>query len=143
MKLNITPMPNGQLAKVEMTNPDFFRLLGEQGIRNLISDHYNLLKKSNISNLFPQDEIAFEQAKLHSSDFFIQVLGGHPYFNENRGNPMLRKRHQPFKITADARITWLECYQEILPKLKIPENLIISFWNYLDSFSMMMVNTAN
>lgn len=132
---------DGQLPKVEMTAPEFLIYLKEEGVRQMISDHYDLLRVSAISNLFPQQDEAFEMAKKHSSDFFVQVLGGHPYFNESRGNPMLRKRHLPFTITAEGREVWLTCYRDVLLSLNIPENLIISFWNYINSFSMMMVNT--
>jgi hemoglobin len=69
------------------------------------------------------------------------IHGGHPYFNENRGKPMLAKRHAPFHITPEARIVWLNCYQQVLLKLNIPEEMKQSFWNYLNVFSFWMVNT--
>lgn len=141
MKLEITPLPELLPTKIDRAHPDFLSLMTEEGVRKMVNDHYNLLRKSSIAHLFPQSNEAFEQAKKHSADFFVQVLGGYPYYNENRGNPMLRKRHMPFTITADARIVWLECYRNVLSELKIPEQLIKSFWNYLDQFSMMMVNS--
>ena len=85
--------------------------------------------------------VALEIAKLKSSDFFIQICGGHPYFNENQGKPMLSKRHAPFKITAKGRVVWLSLYQQLLPKLNISEELIISYWNYLNIFSVWMINS--
>jgi hemoglobin len=117
--------------------------MGEQGIRKLINDHYNLIRKSTINHLFAQDDDEFEKAKLRSSDFFIQIMGGHPYFNENRGKPMLGQRHAPFKISPAARIVWLECFREVISYLQIEENLILSFWNYLNSLSMRFVNSDN
>jgi hemoglobin len=54
---------------------------------------------------------------------------------------MLAKRHSPFAITEEARIVWLQCYIEVLSKLELPEDLISSFWNYLNTFSFWMVNT--
>lgn len=141
MTLQIIDLQEFLPSKIDMTHPDFLLHMKEDGIRKMVNDHYDLLRESAISNLFPSSDEAFTAAKKHSADFFVQVLGGHPYYNENRGNPMLRKRHMPFKITAEARITWLECYKIILTELTIPEHLTQSFWNYLNQFSMVMVNS--
>jgi hemoglobin len=99
------------------------------------------MRKSSISDLFPQDASAFEAVKKHSADFFVQICGGPPYFNQNRGKPMLINRHAPFKITYRARLVWLDCYRDALAKLTIPDELILSFWNYINVFSIWMVNT--
>jgi hemoglobin len=106
-----------------------------------VSDHYDLLSQSEVKHLFPRIEEALDKAKQRSSDFFIQICGGHPYFNENRGKPVLAKRHAPFAINQRARVVWLQCYQQVLSKLDVPEEVIQSFWDYLNVFSMWMVNT--
>jgi hemoglobin len=116
-------------------------LLSESGIRKMVSDHYDLLSKSEIKHLFPRIEEALDKAKQRSSDFFIQICGGHPYFNENRGKPMLARRHAPFAINAEARIVWLNCYQQVLSTIEIQDDVKQSFWNYLNVFSFWMVNT--
>jgi hemoglobin len=141
MDLKITIEPFGKQPPVQLPDKDFLKHMTEQGIRKLISDHYNLLVKSGIKHMFPSDPQHLEAAKKHAADFFIQICGGYPYFNESRGAPMLRRRHRPFTITMRDRNVWLECYQQLLPKLDIPEDLIKSFWNYLDKFSLYMVNT--
>ena len=142
MQFNISQAQFGVRPSVTLPSPEFLKVVGEEGLRKIISDHYDLIKQSSIYNIFPQDEKEFEQAKINSSDFFIQICGGRKYFNENRGAPMMVARHQPFKITPKVRIVWLECYMEVLKKLDIDENLLKSFWNYLDIFSIWMINTA-
>ncbi|MFN8259071.1 MAG: globin [Bacteroidales bacterium] len=141
MELIISPMPDSTLPEVQLPDKRFLQLLGEPGIRKLISDHYNLLRISNIKSLFPTDDIGLEQAKKNSSDFFIQLMGGHPYFNENRGKPMLAQRHLAFRITPEARLVWLECFREALKTISIDDEILESFWNYLNLLSMRMVNT--
>jgi len=143
MNFAINQYEFGQRPAVTLPNPEFLNLLSESGIRQMVSDHYDLLSKSDAKHLFPRIEEALDKAKQRSSDFFIQICGGHPYFNENRGKPMLAKRHAPFAINNKARITWLQCYQEVLSKLDLPEEIIESFWNYLNVFSFWMVNTAD
>ena len=141
MKLEIAQTTFGTRPKVDLPNPDFLTELTESGMRKLISDQYDLLRKSTVAHLFPENDEDFEKAKLHSSDFFIQICGGHPHYQHNRGNPMLVRRHMPFKITPEARMVWLACYQQLLPRLQIEEELIMSFWNYLNYFSLWMVNS--
>ena len=141
MELHISPATKGMSPQVELPHPGFLKHLTEAGMRKLISDHYNLIKDSRIRELFPPSDQEFEEAKKRAADFFIQICGGPSYYNENRGNPMLRKRHAPFKITPEARVVWLDCYRQLLPHLNVPEEAILSFWKYLDVFSIWMINT--
>lgn len=142
MDFSITQYPFGHRPAVALPSPEFLEKMTEAGIRKMVSDHYDLLSQSEVSHLFPHIDEALEKAKQRSSDFFIQICGGRPYFNENRGKPMLAQRHARFAITPEARIVWLKCYQQVLSELDLSENLIQSFWNYLNVFSHWMVNTA-
>ena len=141
MDFTIRHFEFGQRPLVTLPSPEFLTLLTEEGIRKLVSDHYDLIKESTIASLFPPAGDPLEKAKLRSSDFFIQICGGHNYYEENRGKPMLIKRHAAREITAEARIVWLECYAQLLSKLSIPVKVVYSFWNYLNIFSWWMVNT--
>jgi len=137
----ITPYFPGFRPAVTLPTKQMFELLGEDGMRQMVSNHYDLLKESAIKDLFPKNPIALEKAKEHSADFFIQICGGPQHFNKNRGMPQLNRRHLPFKITAGGRETWLNCYKPVLQNLDLPTDVKLSFWNYLDVFSKWMVNS--
>lgn len=144
MQLEITQVMFGVRVPVTKPIPEFLLEMGEKGIRTLVSDHYDKLKVSDIKFLFPLDDQEFEEAKKHSSDFFIQICGGPAYFNTNRGAPQMVGRHAPFRITAEARQTWLELYKPLILDLEtqgITSTSLQSFWNYLDVFSSWMINT--
>jgi len=141
MDFSISHFEFGQRPPVTIPTPEFLEKLTEAGIRKMVSDHYDLLSQSEVKDLFPRIEEALDKAKQRSSDFFIQICGGHPYFNENRGKPMLARRHATFAITPQARIVWLKCYHQVLSKLELPDDVKQSFWNYLNVFSAWMVNT--
>lgn len=141
MNFEISTYYPGVRPSVTLPTKEMFVLLKEEGMRKMVSDHYDLLAQSEIKDLFPKNPIALEKAKEHSADFFIQICGGPMYFNKNRGKPMLNKRHLPHKITAEAREEWLNCYRVVLEKLNLPEEVLLSFWNYLDVFSKWMVNS--
>lgn len=140
LNLTITPAQPGEHLPVQKPSPGILSVLKEEGIRKLVNDHYDLLVNSKINHLFPVIPEQLELAKKHAADFFIQVMGGPPYFNLHRGQPAMTRRHAQFEITAEGRVEWLKCYQQLLPKLEMPEHLIQSYWNYLNNFSSWMVN---
>ena len=133
MQFTITQAQLGTRPPVVKPDPKVLQFLGEDGMRNLISSHYDLLRQSNIKGLFPLTDEGFEMAKKHSPD----------YFNQSRGAPMMAGRHAAFKITPEARLIWLESYIKVLEPLDMPDDLKLSFWNYLDIFSIWMMNTPN
>ena len=144
MDLEISHAQFGVRPPVNKPIPEFLLEVGEEGLRELISNHYDAIKQSDIYHLFPQDDKEFEQAKVNSADFFIQICGGPAYFNQHRGAPRMVGRHAPFAIDAKARKRWLELYKPLLEELKnqgITETSLKSFWNYLDIFSIWMINT--
>ena len=142
MDLKINSYKLGDRPQVTIPDPSFYNALGEDGIRKMVSRHYDLMRISSIKELFPIEDEEFEQAKLRSSDFMIQICGGPEYFNQHRGSPKLINRHAGFSINPEGRIVWLKCYRQALLELSLPENALISFWEYINVFSSWMVNTA-
>lgn len=55
--------------------------------------------------LYPPDDI--DGAKRRLSLFLAQYWGGPHTYMEERGHPMLRMRHMPFRIGATERDHWL------------------------------------
>lgn len=141
MDFQISKYTPGERPEVSLPSHEIYTILGDDGIRNLVKDHYDILAQSEIKDLFPRDAAGLERAVKNSSDFFIQICGGPMYFNKNRGRPMMYKRHLPHKITPDAREVWLDCYRQAIQKQNLPEDVALSFWNYVDIFSKWMVNT--
>lgn len=145
LDFSILPYTEGIDIPVTKPNPEFLQEIGEQGMRDLLDRFYMNLFESPIKEIFPKDREVMRNAGQISADFFIQICGGRPYFNQNRGAPQMRKRHAPFAITAEGRLHWLIAYQEALQpiiegKLSSEAN-IQSFWNYLNTFSQWMINT--
>lgn len=141
MDFQISKYTPGERPEVSLPSHEIYTFLGDEGIRNLVKDHYDLLAQSEIKELFPRDAAGLERAVKNSSDFFIQICGGPMYFNKNRGRPMMYKRHLPHKITPEARVVWLDCYRKAIEKQNLPEEIASSFWNYIEVFSKWMVNT--
>jgi len=52
MELKINTYPLGARPEVTKPHPDFINELGEDGIRTMVSRHYDLLRQSSINNYF-------------------------------------------------------------------------------------------
>jgi len=131
------------IPPIEKPNSDFLREVGEDGIRDLLTRLYIELDTSPIRGIFPpKDREGMLEASQVSADFFIQICGGPAYFNQNHGMPQMRGRHAPFAITAEARLHWLICFETALTPLEesVKVESLQSFWNYINVFSIMMIN---
>jgi hemoglobin len=147
MKLTITDGEIGVRPPVTKPHPGFLDEVGEARFKKLVYDHYELIEVSDIAFLFPiHDEDDFEDAKRHAFSFLIEEAGGPDYFTQERGKHQMVGRHAPFRIDEAGRRTWLELYIPLLEALVdegVTPEYIESFWNYLDIFSMWLVNTEN
>lgn len=147
MDFTITDIDAGSRPVIAKPHPGFLSQVGEERFRRLVDDHYENIRNSSISFMFPVDyEEDFAKVKKHAADFMIQICGGPDYFAQTRGDPRMLARHARFRITPNGRHVWLESFAELLPELEkegIAPDSIQSFWNYLDRFSMLMVNTPD
>ena len=73
--LEITDYKFGARPDVTIPDREFYKVLGEEGIRKLVTRHYELLRVSEISHLFPKDDELFEigMNKIHFLIVFINV----------------------------------------------------------------------
>jgi len=147
MKLKISQAQIDVRPPVAKPHPGFFHEVGEERFRKLVFDHYESIKTSDIAFLCPifdDDDVA--QAQRHAADFLIEISGGPDYFTQTRGEHQMVGRHAPFRIDENSRKVWLELYIPLLTELVdegISPEYIESFWNYLDIFSMWVVNTKS
>ena len=147
MKLAVTKGKIGVRPDIAKPHPGFFYEVGEERFRKLVFDHYDSIKTSDIKFLFPVfDDDDFAEAQKHAADFLIEISGGPDYFTQTRGEHQMVGRHAPFRIDEASRVSWLTLYIPLLEALVaegISEEYIQSFWDYLNVFSMWLVNTKS
>ena len=147
MKLTITEGTIGLRPPVTKPHPGFLHEVGKERFHTLVYAHYDLIEKSEIAFLFPVlDEEDFDEAKRHAFTFLLEISGGEALFSKERGDHQMVGRHAPFRIDERGRVVWLELYAGLLEALVdegITEEYIQSFWDYLDIFSMWLVNTES
>ncbi len=147
MSLNITPVVKGETVEFKNPAKEFYDAVGgKEGMEKLMYSFYDKIYESDIAHFFPQDEDEFEQVKIKNSKFFIQICGGPKvYEDEAKGmelNEYMVRLHDDFSINEKARVEWLGTMREALNELEgVDEELIQSFWDYLDSFSKLTVNS--
>jgi hemoglobin len=148
MDLPLTSVKKG--ASVHFKNPPeaFFDAIGgEEGMRELMYDFYDKIYESKIAHFFPQDEAEFDEVKKKNTKFFIQICGGPKvYEDESKGmelNEYMIRIHDDFSINENHRIEWLGTMREALADKAqhVDMALIEAFWDYLEKFSKLTVNT--
>ena len=129
-------------SKIAAPSREIYGLMGEAGITAMIEDFYRELEASALRPLFPADMAI---AARKSAAFFVGLLGGPPLYHQRYGNPMMRARHLPFRITPRARQEWLACFERVLERAPathgFPTQHLPGFRAFLRDFSLWMVNT--
>ena len=146
MSYEVTKVEKG--AEVHFTNPtaEFYEAIGrEEGMRKLMYDFYDIIYESDIAHFFPQDEDEFHKVKVKNTKFFIQICGGPKVYDSETGgmslNEFMIRLHDDFSITEKSRYEWLGCMEEALRKVDMEQRIKDNFWDYLEKFSKLTVNT--
>ncbi len=146
MSYEITKVVKGE--KVNFKNPakEFYKVLGFDGMQRLMYNFYDKIYESEIAHFFPQDEDEFNEIKIKNTKFFIQICGGPKvYEDEAKGielNEYMVRIHDDFSITEKSRYEWLGTIEEALRECdEVSQELKDDFWNYLENFSKLTVNT--
>ncbi len=94
--------------------------LGEPRIRGMVSAFYRRVRTDDvIGPLYPDQDWAGAEKRL--ADFLVYRFGGPPTYLEERGHPMLRARHLPFRIGVAERDRWLDLMGESMREAGVPE----------------------
>ncbi|VAY88241.1 putative globin [hydrothermal vent metagenome] len=138
----ITKGSMGDKPKITKPDPKFLEQLGEEKFWKMINHFYELVTSGDIAYFFPQDEKIIEMIKKRNGAYFIQMCGGDDTYIANGGTFDQVKVHQEFSISQKARIEWLGTWQEVLMVYQdnVDHKYIQSYWDWLDKFSIHMIN---
>jgi len=95
-------------------------------------------KHPDLIPIFPED---LTETARRQTLFLTQFLGGPPLFIEERGHPMLRRRHLPFEITPTRRDAWLACMDGAMEEVQIQEPYRTAIFERLTLTAGHMINT--
>ncbi|MGM8364375.1 globin [Virgibacillus sp. W0181] len=124
-----------------MTKPGtiFEAIGGYEPIDKIIDSLYKHIGNNpKLIPIFP-DDLAESARKQRL--FLVQFFGGPSIYNEERGHPMLRRRHMEFEVTPERKDAWLECMHKALEEAEIEEPYRSAIFERLVMTAQHMVNT--
>jgi hemoglobin len=146
MSYDVSKVVAGEDVKFKNPSAEFYEAVGgEDGMKNLMYDFYDIIYESDIAHFFPQDEDEFQEVKEKNTKFFIQICGGPKVYEGETGgmdlNEYMIRIHDDFSIYEKSRYEWLGCMEEALRKVDMEQRIKDDFWKYLERFSKLTVNT--
>lgn len=112
---------------------------GYEPIDRIIHSLYKHIgKHPDLIPIFPDD---LQESARKQRLFLIQFFGGPPVYLEDRGHPMLRRRHLEFEITPTRKKAWLSCMKKALEEAEIEEPYQTAIFERLSKVAEHMVNT--
>lgn len=112
---------------------------GHDAIEKIVNNFYNRVGKHPLLiPIFPED---LTETARKQTLFLTQFFGGPRLYEEERGHPMMRRRHLPFPITPKRKDAWLDCMAEALEEAKIEEPYRSIMFEKLTLTANHMMNT--
>lgn len=116
----------------------FVRLGGRAVVERVVEAFYRRVEADpELRPMFPAD---LEPGIRRQQLFLEQWLGGAPRYFEERGNPMLRRRHFPFVIGARGAELWLRHMREALEECGAERVVVEEIMQRLEPLAYHMVN---
>ncbi len=91
--------------------------------------------------MYPEEDLG--PAKQRFLMFLEQYWGGPTTYSEERGHPRLRMRHQPFRVTPEAKDRWLHHMRDAVDALELPPLHEGTLWDYMERAALSMVNSPS
>ena len=124
------------------TGPDrsfWARVGGRPAFETLVRTFYAGVAEDEV--LRPMYEEDLEPAIHRLLTFLEQYWGGPTTYQEERGHPRLRIRHQPFKVNPAARDRWLRHMRAGVDAMQLSPMDESELWDYLDRAAHALVNS--
>jgi hemoglobin len=120
---------------------DFYQRVGGQPVfEELTRTFYKGVATDPILKpMYPEEDL--EPARVRLQLFLEQYWGGPTTYQETRGHPPLRMRHNGFKINPAAKKAWLSHMERAVKELSISELDRDELWDYLERAAHSMLNT--
>jgi hemoglobin len=112
---------------------------GEPTFRLLVERFYARVAEDEVLRaVYPEEDLSGATERL--SLFLIQYWGGPSTYNQLRGHPRLRMRHQPFAIGQKERDAWLQNMTAAVESLDLAQAVRKALLDYFETASTAMIN---
>jgi hemoglobin len=104
----------------------------------LVGRFYDAIETDDVLRpLYPDD---LQAPRRHLTLFLAQYWGGPTIYDEERGHPRLRMRHQPFSIGPAERDRWLVLMRGAVASLDPPASVKMALEEYFSMAAEAMRN---
>jgi hemoglobin len=101
-----------------VSNPHYERLGGHEQVVRLVDAFYramDTLPEAAVIRAMHEPDLRATKAVLVM--YLSEWMGGPKRYTPTRGAPMLRRRHQPFRLDGAARDAWMACMKQALAEV--------------------------
>jgi hemoglobin len=123
-----------------VTEPTIYEQAGgDAPFRRMVQRFYDRIEQDPLLRpMFPAD---LNAGREHQFLFITQYFGGPARYQELRGHPRLRMRHNPFPIDSAARDAWVGHMLAALEEAGFPEEVKPAMREYFERAATFMINT--
>ena len=122
-----------------MDETAIYSMIGEDGFIRLVAAFYRQVPQDDIlGKMYPAEDLAGAEQRLR--DFLIYRFGGPQRYIEQRGHPMLRARHLPFRVDRAARDNWMRLMNNAFAEAKLPAEIEQHLRAFFEQMSVHMIN---
>lgn len=113
---------------------------GESTFRRMVGVFYREVADDPVLRpMYPEEDLGPAADRL--ALFLMQYWGGPATYQERRGHPRLRLRHNAFHINPDAKDRWLRHMRTAVDEIGFSPLHEAELWDYLERAALAMVNT--
>lgn len=113
---------------------------GDEPFRRMINAFYEGIATDPIVRpMYPED---LTESIEHMFLFVTQYFGAPPRYNQLRGHPRLRMRHNPFPITPTARDAWMLHMRNAILQTGFDPVVESMLLEYFENTATFLINEA-
>jgi hemoglobin len=113
---------------------------GAPAFEKLVREFYLRVAQDPILRpMYPEEDLGPAERRLRM--FLEQYWGGPDTYQQERGHPRLRMRHNQFQIGPKARDAWLSHMHDAVKTLGLADADEAILWDYLERAAHAMLNT--
>lgn len=141
-------LPEGKLSPNDGANPDdyagtfYAQVGGRETFAKLAERFYaGVAEDLDFRAMYPEQDL--RPATMRLQLFLEQYWGGPSTYNERRGHPRLRMRHQPYTVNPHNRDVWLKHMKAAVESLELPPLQEATLWDYFDRAAHSLQNASD
>lgn len=126
----------------EQAGGSFYQSIGGSAtFKKLVDKFYEGVAGDELLRpMYPEEDLGPAAERLQL--FLEQYWGGPTAYQELRGHPRLRMRHNAFQIGPEARARWLFHMRAAVDSLELAPLQDAELWGYLDRAATAMLNSS-